>query len=66
VKELVVYIVFSVFYLGAFINCAVVTADMAKLKALYMYLGNTYQLAVAATVTVFYYLGHLWRWYCFH
>lgn len=47
--ELIVYVVFTVFYLGAFINCAVSSAEIATWKPSRHY-SNYYPPAVAATV----------------
>lgn len=48
--ELIVYVVFTVFYLGAFINCAVSAAEIAKWRLIGIGHHPYYPPAVAATV----------------
>ena len=68
-QELIIYAVFTLFYLGAAINCAVVTADLGHavetvkayrhmdpvFKAAYDAVYSEYVLAIVATVTALQY-----------
>ena len=62
VKELIVYAVFTVFgFFASLINCAVLTSEAADYyKLIGPIYKKTYFLCIAATVTLFHFLRHLW------